>query len=911
MSERGEDSSLPMMGPGRRAKSADPCRSRQRAQSAKSTRSAIETVLPTSQNAVSRAVYLRRLNILMSQKEDNSNLQRSATPNSFGSSTRMKQVPLPQVRNSSRTGTGAPRNMKNVSISGDRYLGSSKTGRQNTQSSLHKSYPQYDAPSLPKKEQVHRFEEEQTNLYITRTMKRKSEILSHRVDRLYYLCGSGFPVQGRYEVSDVELQKLREFSRVRNNSRATSGRSRSVHSLTESSLLTESRGKRSPLGSPLGSPRCTPVPPNIDLTVEGSGVTHSGDKVKGHAVSNQSQSDGTQQAQMSSRIQDGNTINEDGKKSSLDSNTHNRKAGDSSENENSSENQISGASRTEHSSEEQHASPHRTRETERDAKDRTECKKDSGHVDRQNGKLGGRSDGEALKVDGQGAASRQLSTGGDGDGDANKECRNGEGTVVGGGGDAAGVSGGPESSGDAIQDSDGCQGDGDNADGCQGDDDGANGRHGDGQGHDDADSCHGDGEDELEEVEGREGGDDALNRLSSSDAIQELDGQHGDEDKEECQDKVLNDGEESVTSKHPVLGERQVESIAPGLKLDKTPCTMKKSDVYLTDFGDPKAPPSSDRDGKPIHSYGREIAQLERKLDKVDTLTQEVDDIGQVTRVNSDVSDWGNDGNQEGDYESGVFARARSDEERRKALQRREERKEAKNAVKVEQSEAQRVRDKAEKERALKQARKIKFKMEDVYNFISSRQREIFSQKFRELDSDGNGKITLKELTKKMHSTTSKDDIRHLLKVFDLNKDKTVDQREFVTVAALNDKLTGKEVTSEAAPLELNLNRLSVHITAYKEMFDVVDQNGDGRLAMDEIMFIITVSTGIDIAVDKEAVRYIHSTIDKDGNGSIDFVEYLAFIPFFQKIHQQIIGKPVTFDEIEEARRAVKKAMNR
>ena len=94
-------------------------------------------------------------------------------------------------------------------------------------------------------------------------------------------------------------------------------------------------------------------------------------------------------------------------------------------------------------------------------------------------------------------------------------------------------------------------------------------------------------------------------------------------------------------------------------------------------------------------------------------------------------------------------------------------------------------------------------------------------------------------------------------------------------------------------------------------MFDVVDQNGDGRLSMDEIMFIITVSTGIDIGIDKEAVRSIHNTIDKDGNGSIDFVEFLTFIPFFQKIHQQIIGRPVTFEEMDEARIAVKKAMRR
>lgn len=52
--------------------------------------------------------------------------------------------------------------------------------------------------------------------------------------------------------------------------------------------------------------------------------------------------------------------------------------------------------------------------------------------------------------------------------------------------------------------------------------------------------------------------------------------------------------------------------------------------------------------------------------------------------------------------------------------------------------------------------------------------------------------------------------------VFDLNKDKTIEQREFVIVAALNDKLTGKNTESLDAPLELDLEMLAQHITAYK-----------------------------------------------------------------------------------------------
>ena len=62
-------------------------------------------------------------------------------------------------------------------------------------------------------------------------------------------------------------------------------------------------------------------------------------------------------------------------------------------------------------------------------------------------------------------------------------------------------------------------------------------------------------------------------------------------------------------------------------------------------------------------------------------------------------------------YDSGVFGRARSEEERRKAIQLREERKKAKNSVKIEQNEAQRVREEADKQRALKQTNKLKFKV--------------------------------------------------------------------------------------------------------------------------------------------------------------------------------------------------------
>ena len=92
-------------------------------------------------------------------------------------------------------------------------------------------------------------------------------------------------------------------------------------------------------------------------------------------------------------------------------------------------------------------------------------------------------------------------------------------------------------------------------------------------------------------------------------------------------------------------------------------------------------------------------------------------------------------------------------------------------------------------------------------------------------------------------------------------------------------------------------------------MFQVTDKNGDNRLNLEEIMLIVALSVGIDIGSDQEVVKHIHKTIDADHDGSIDFIEFLSYIPFFLKLHHQILGRPASIGEIEEARIAVRKAV--
>eukprot|EP00058_Branchiostoma_floridae_P012157 XP_002597645.1 hypothetical protein BRAFLDRAFT_121691 [Branchiostoma floridae] len=207
--------------------------------------------------------------------------------------------------------------------------------------------------------------------------------------------------------------------------------------------------------------------------------------------------------------------------------------------------------------------------------------------------------------------------------------------------------------------------------------------------------------------------------------------------------------------------------------------------------------------------------------------------------------------------------------------------------------------------------RKYPFLKKFMYTFMSSRQQQIFERKFDEIDLEGQGVITMETLKSRMFGNLKERDLDLLMKVFDLNSDKTIDKREFVTVAALNDKLRGITTLSPNDPLELNLDKLAFHIQAYKEMFQVVDTDGDGRLTMEEIMLLLSAAVGTQVGTDKDLVRAIIKVLDKDGNGSIDFVEYLSFIPFFLHIHQHIVKRPISITDVENARQAVQKALSR
>ncbi|XP_071784632.1 uncharacterized protein [Asterias amurensis] len=298
-----------------------------------------------------------------------------------------------------------------------------------------------------------------------------------------------------------------------------------------------------------------------------------------------------------------------------------------------------------------------------------------------------------------------------------------------------------------------------------------------------------------------------------------------------------------------------------------------------------------------------QIAAMEDDLKKISLLKGGMEKVGHLEESRQDLEELKTDSASEtADYGEDVFGKVRSDEELKEIERRREKKQEERRAKSAKKAEETIV--------SSAKVSQAKSKMAEIYNFISSGQQEVFEKKFEDFDTDGNGVISLQELFSRMYRGKDKETARTFMQVFDLNKDKTIEQREFVIVAALNDKLTGRVTDSLDAPLELDLEMLAQHITAYKELFEVTDQDADGRLTLEDIMLSIALSGNIESGTDPEVVKHVHNTIDADDSGTIDFMEFLTYIPFFLKLHKRMVqSRHITIAEIETARKAVKKAV--
>ncbi|CAG9464081.1 unnamed protein product [Pedinophyceae sp. YPF-701] len=140
---------------------------------------------------------------------------------------------------------------------------------------------------------------------------------------------------------------------------------------------------------------------------------------------------------------------------------------------------------------------------------------------------------------------------------------------------------------------------------------------------------------------------------------------------------------------------------------------------------------------------------------------------------------------------------------------------------------------------------------------------------FKAIDTDNSGTITIDELRSAMqkgHYKITEDDIKFLMEAADVDGNGEIDYKEFIAATIHNSKLEKDELIFKA--------------------FKAFDKNGDGVLSISEITEALK-----DMNVDDAEVRRIIKEVDKDGNGEVDYEEFLVMMRGEQLASQQSVSR--------------------
>ena len=124
-------------------------------------------------------------------------------------------------------------------------------------------------------------------------------------------------------------------------------------------------------------------------------------------------------------------------------------------------------------------------------------------------------------------------------------------------------------------------------------------------------------------------------------------------------------------------------------------------------------------------------------------------------------------------------------------------------------------------------------------------------------DHDGDGNITIQELSKSLESlgmVIPEKDLKNMIKHIDTNGDGSVNMEEFKGLY---------ETIMEEKDEEEDI----------KEAFNVFDKNGDGFISVEELMSVLT-SLGFRQGRTIEDCQLMVKKVDEDGDGMVSYKEF-------------------------------------
>ncbi|KAL3892393.1 hypothetical protein ACJMK2_004603 [Sinanodonta woodiana] len=127
--------------------------------------------------------------------------------------------------------------------------------------------------------------------------------------------------------------------------------------------------------------------------------------------------------------------------------------------------------------------------------------------------------------------------------------------------------------------------------------------------------------------------------------------------------------------------------------------------------------------------------------------------------------------------------------------------------------------------------------------------------------------------------------------ILDLPGRRKINFRLFSIIAALSEKVTQMDPVVRKLINKMDYHALDVKMERSKELFSLL-QEGDGvpEGNAHSANLAVELTAG---GLTPEHTNYVLHKFDRDGNGYIDFLDFVMYIPLFIEIHQRIVEDPL------------------
>ncbi|KAI8923325.1 hypothetical protein BC831DRAFT_39786 [Entophlyctis helioformis] len=153
------------------------------------------------------------------------------------------------------------------------------------------------------------------------------------------------------------------------------------------------------------------------------------------------------------------------------------------------------------------------------------------------------------------------------------------------------------------------------------------------------------------------------------------------------------------------------------------------------------------------------------------------------------------------------------------------------------------------------------------------------------------GMMEMENALKSMNASRklSDQEIEYIKRVFELVNDDTVDKDEFLVIAALAERMTLLDQKVRLSFYDTDFKKLEKNIKEYRQLYTVYTAD-DGKMSYEDLNVLLQ-ATG----KSQEELGEISQMLNiKDVNphSAVGFLDFLSYVPFFTKLHENIVNNP-------------------